>query len=161
MGWSSPTFRSNIVSNFSGLRNMPKVAAPVLKTEINCRGDPLSSPRDTLYPQNLALTSLTSCGRSVGIVRLRTKGHGVFFKEILRTMPSKKASRSIAGFLLDKGRWTSTRPHGFISQETDEGVGTSNSARHMEFAVRFMSAWTTRRSDWWLSGWSSGAEMKY
>jgi hypothetical protein len=36
------------------------------------RGDPLRSPRDTLYPQWLALTSSTSGGRSVGIVRLRT-----------------------------------------------------------------------------------------
>jgi hypothetical protein len=35
--------------------------------------------RDTLYPQKLALTSPTSDGRSVDIVRLRTKGHGVFF----------------------------------------------------------------------------------
>jgi hypothetical protein len=30
-------------------------------------------PRDTLSPQKLALTSLTSSGRSVGIVRSRTK----------------------------------------------------------------------------------------
>jgi hypothetical protein len=30
-------------------------------------------PRDTFYPQKLALTSPTSDGRSVGIVRLRTK----------------------------------------------------------------------------------------
>jgi hypothetical protein len=37
------------------------------------RGDPLRWPRDTLCPQKLALTSPTSCGRSVGIVRLRTK----------------------------------------------------------------------------------------
>jgi hypothetical protein len=29
-------------------------------------------------PQKLALTSPTSGGRSVGIVRLRTKSHGVF-----------------------------------------------------------------------------------
>jgi hypothetical protein len=36
-------------------------------------------PRDTLYPQKLALTSPTSGGRSVGIVRLRTKGHEFFF----------------------------------------------------------------------------------
>jgi hypothetical protein len=35
------------------------------------RGDPLPWPRDTLYPQKL--TSPTSGGRSVGIVRLRTK----------------------------------------------------------------------------------------
>jgi hypothetical protein len=30
------------------------------------RGDPLRWPRDTLYPQKLALTSPTSGGRSVG-----------------------------------------------------------------------------------------------
>jgi hypothetical protein len=48
-----------------------------LKAEINGRGDPLGRPRDTLYPQKLALTSPTSGGRLVGIVRLRTKSHGV------------------------------------------------------------------------------------
>jgi hypothetical protein len=32
----------------------------------------------TLYPQKLALTSPTSGGRSVGIVRFRTTGHGVY-----------------------------------------------------------------------------------
>jgi hypothetical protein len=37
------------------------------------RGDPLRWPRDTLYQQKLALTSPTSGGRSVDIVRLRTK----------------------------------------------------------------------------------------
>jgi hypothetical protein len=37
------------------------------------RGDPFRSPRDTLYPQKLAVISSTSGGRSVGIVRLRTK----------------------------------------------------------------------------------------
>jgi hypothetical protein len=37
------------------------------------RGDPSRWPRDTLYPQNLALTSPKSGVRSVGIVRLRTK----------------------------------------------------------------------------------------
>jgi hypothetical protein len=38
-----------------------------------CRGDPLRWPRDTLYPQKLALTSPTSGDGSVGIVSLRTK----------------------------------------------------------------------------------------
>jgi hypothetical protein len=52
--------------------------APVLKTYINSRRDPLRWPRDALYPQKLALTSPTSGGRSVGIVRVRTKSHGVF-----------------------------------------------------------------------------------
>jgi hypothetical protein len=37
------------------------------------RGDPLRWPHYNLYPQKLALTSPTSGGRSVGIVRLRTK----------------------------------------------------------------------------------------
>jgi hypothetical protein len=56
-----------------------------LKTEINGRGDPLRWPRDTLYPQKLALTSLTSGGRSVGIVRLRTTSDGVclFFVDVI------------------------------------------------------------------------------
>jgi hypothetical protein len=36
-------------------------------------GDQLCLTRDTLYPQQLALTSATSGGSSVGIVRLRTK----------------------------------------------------------------------------------------
>jgi hypothetical protein len=47
------------------------------ENRINGRMDPLLWPRDTLYPRKLALTSPTSGGRSVGIVRLRTKGHGV------------------------------------------------------------------------------------
>jgi hypothetical protein len=46
-------------------------------TRINGRADTLHWPHDTLYPQKLALTSPPSGGRSVGIVRLRTKGHGV------------------------------------------------------------------------------------
>jgi hypothetical protein len=44
----------------------------VLKTEINGYGNSLRWLRNTLYPQRLALTSPTSGGRSVGIVRLRT-----------------------------------------------------------------------------------------
>jgi hypothetical protein len=47
------------------------------ENRINGRRDPLRWPRDTLYPQKLALTSPICGGRSVGIVRLRTKGHGV------------------------------------------------------------------------------------
>jgi hypothetical protein len=43
------------------------------KNEINGRGDSLHGPRDTLYPLKVALISPTSSGRSVGIVRLRTK----------------------------------------------------------------------------------------
>jgi hypothetical protein len=47
------------------------------ENRINDRGDLLRWPRNTLYPQKLPLTWPTSGGRSVDIVRLRTKGHGV------------------------------------------------------------------------------------
>jgi hypothetical protein len=47
------------------------------------RVDPLRWPRDTLYPQKLALTSPTSGGRSVGILRLRTKATEFAFCHIL------------------------------------------------------------------------------
>jgi hypothetical protein len=60
-----------------------KVAAPVYKTEINDRRNPLRWPRDTLYPQKLALTSPTSGGRSVGIVRSRTKATEFSFSLVL------------------------------------------------------------------------------
>jgi hypothetical protein len=56
-----------------------KVAAPVYRTEINGRGDSLRSPRDTLYLLMLALTSPTSGGRSVGIVRWRTEAPDFLF----------------------------------------------------------------------------------
>jgi hypothetical protein len=49
---------------------------PDYKTEINGREDPLSWPRDTIYPQKLARTSSISGGRSVDIVRLRARKHG-------------------------------------------------------------------------------------
>jgi hypothetical protein len=50
-----------------------KVAAPVYKTEKYGRRDPSRWSRGTLYPQKLAVTSPTSCGLSVGIVRSRTQ----------------------------------------------------------------------------------------
>jgi hypothetical protein len=57
-----------------------KVAAPVQKTKIDDRRNPLRSPRDTLYPQKLALTLPTTGGRSVGIVRSRTIATEFSFK---------------------------------------------------------------------------------
>jgi hypothetical protein len=44
-----------------------------LETWEYSRRDPSCWPRVTSYPQKLALTSLTSCGRSVHIVRSRTQ----------------------------------------------------------------------------------------
>jgi hypothetical protein len=43
--------------------------------------DPSRWPRDTLYQQKLAITSPTSGGRSVGIVRSRTRTIEVFFSK--------------------------------------------------------------------------------
>jgi hypothetical protein len=45
-----------------------------------CRRDPSHWPRDTLYPQKLALTSPESGSRSVSIVLLRTQATEFFFK---------------------------------------------------------------------------------
>jgi hypothetical protein len=44
-----------------------------INSRLTACGDPLLWPRDTLHPQKLALISPTCSGRSVGIVRLRTK----------------------------------------------------------------------------------------
>jgi hypothetical protein len=56
-----------------------KVAAPFWKTEEHGHKDPLCSPFNTLYPQKLALTSPTSGGCSVSIVRSWTKVTEFFF----------------------------------------------------------------------------------
>jgi hypothetical protein len=52
------------------------------------RRDPLCWPRNTLYPQNLALTSPTSGGSSVGTVRSRTQAteFSLLFDETLRNL---------------------------------------------------------------------------
>jgi hypothetical protein len=50
------------------------------------RGDLLRWPRDILYPQKLALTSPTSGGRSVGIVRLRPKATECFLIHIYKLL---------------------------------------------------------------------------
>jgi hypothetical protein len=58
-----------------------KVATPGLENRDYGRGDPLRRPRDNLYQLKLALTSSAGCGRSVGIVRLRTKTTEFFLYE--------------------------------------------------------------------------------
>jgi hypothetical protein len=49
-----------------------KISGSCLDSREYGHRDPSRWPRDTLYPQKLALTSPTSGGRSVGIVRSRT-----------------------------------------------------------------------------------------
>jgi hypothetical protein len=67
------------------------------KLEINGREDPLRWPRDTLYPQKLALTSPTSGGRSVGMVRLRAKASEfVFFRQHVWNKQSLTNSDTLA-----------------------------------------------------------------
>jgi hypothetical protein len=50
-----------------------KCSGSGLESREYCRRDPSRWPRGTLYPQRLALTSLTTGGRSVGTVRSRTQ----------------------------------------------------------------------------------------
>jgi hypothetical protein len=56
-----------------------KSSSSVLESREYGRRDQSRRPRDALYPQKLALTSLTSCGRSVGIVRLQTQATKIYF----------------------------------------------------------------------------------
>jgi len=52
---------------------MKKVAAPGLENRLTAVGTSCADHVTLLYPQKLALTSPTGGGRSVGIVRVRTK----------------------------------------------------------------------------------------
>jgi hypothetical protein len=76
-----------------------KVAAPVYETEINGLGDSLRRLRDTLYPLKLALTSPTSGGRSVGIVRWRTKAPEFFFNCLAFYVTVGTIHQHIRGFV--------------------------------------------------------------
>jgi hypothetical protein len=57
-----------------------------LENRINGRRDPLRWPRDILYPQ-----------KSLGIVRLRTKSHGVFISLNLWLPNSDQKKKSLSG----------------------------------------------------------------
>jgi hypothetical protein len=58
--------------------------------------DPSRWPRDTLYPQKLALTSPTSGGRSVGIVLSRIQATEIFLP-IALWLRRWATSRKVAG----------------------------------------------------------------
>jgi hypothetical protein len=63
------------LSLVSTIEELPerKSSVSVLESGEYGRRDPSRRPRGTFYPQKLALTSPTSGGRSVGIVRSRTQ----------------------------------------------------------------------------------------
>jgi hypothetical protein len=87
VGWRLPFFCLIPVNSFNQglpMEHVPlvstteellgrKISSSVLENRKCGRKDPLCWPRKTLYPKKLALTSLTSGGRSVGIFRSRTK----------------------------------------------------------------------------------------
>jgi hypothetical protein len=61
-----------LVSTVEELLGRNSSGSDLESQEYGC-GDPLRSPLDTLYPQKLALTSLTSGGCSVDVVCSRTE----------------------------------------------------------------------------------------
>jgi hypothetical protein len=64
------------------------------------RRDPLCWPRNTFYWQKLALTSPTSGGRSVGIIRSRTKG-----QEVCSIMKKIRLSSCLTNHYAMKAYW--------------------------------------------------------
>jgi hypothetical protein len=66
-----------LVSTIEELIERRSSGSALENREYDCR-DPSRRPRDTLYPQMLALTSLTSGGRSVDIVLSQTKASEFF-----------------------------------------------------------------------------------
>jgi hypothetical protein len=56
----------------------------IQKTQNKAVRSPPHWLRDTHYPQKFALTSATSCGRLVGIVRSRTKATELLFPDTIR-----------------------------------------------------------------------------
>jgi hypothetical protein len=65
-------------------------------------GDPLCWPRNTLYPQNLALTSLASGGRSVNAEGLR----GIAFRTAINSKQHDKVRRKLhTGHFMRLNSW--------------------------------------------------------
>jgi hypothetical protein len=84
------------------------------------RRDPSRRPRGILYPQKLAITSPTSGGRSVGIVRSRTRTMEFFYSRIRiqRLEESyknlKKSQNTPARFEPDSFRLNQLAPHNVV-----------------------------------------------
>jgi hypothetical protein len=76
--------------------------------------NPLRWPRDTLHPQKLALTSPTSGGRSVGIVRSRTKAtEFVVFYCLTQSYFSSSTTHSFSFMPVPVRSPSVSRPTGF------------------------------------------------
>jgi hypothetical protein len=77
------------------------------------RSDPSRWPRGTLYPQKLALTSPTSGGHSVGIVRSRTQTtelfNGVFFRRVLNCETEDSLYNSTSEATGPRAGWPANR----------------------------------------------------
>jgi hypothetical protein len=65
------------------------------------RPSPLCWPRDIPYPQKLALTSPTCGGRSVGIIRLRTKTKEFVTINIINIISSSSSNMAADKFLIN------------------------------------------------------------
>jgi hypothetical protein len=91
-------------------------------------GDPLRWPRDTLYQLKLSLTSPAGCGRSVGIVHLRTK------KPQSRVESSRVESSRVESSRVESSRVKSSQVKS--SQVESSQVKSSQGAknRHENFA---------------------------
>jgi hypothetical protein len=70
----------SLVSTTEGLLGRENSGSGLESREYS-RRDSSRRPRGTLYPQKLALTSLTSGGRSVGLVRSRTQATEFYLSE--------------------------------------------------------------------------------
>jgi hypothetical protein len=71
----------SLVSTIEELRER-KSNGSGLETREYGRRDPSRWPRGIIYPQKLPLTSSTSGGRSVGIVRSRTQATEISFSSV-------------------------------------------------------------------------------
>jgi hypothetical protein len=94
-------------------------------------------PRDTLYPQKLALTSPRSGGRSVGIVRLRTTGHGVFsFLFLLLTIYGlpRLRHRWESNIQMNQGKYCGML-HWLIWPRLEPVVGSSEHGKELKVSI--------------------------
>jgi hypothetical protein len=134
----------SLVSTIEELLERKSSGSCLLSREY-CRRDPSRWPRSTLYPQKLALTSSTSDGRSVGIVRTRTQATEFSFSfsqghRSLYTAQSQKG-RAIARGVI---RWRPTAVARVRTWVTSCGICGGQSGTGVGFVrVLHSTAYTT------------------